>query len=336
LAIAAGVVLLSGTLAILFEDVVHGAPFTLKHYLTLVIVTGTMMAGHLADVARRHSHWLSAVGFAMIFLAGTGLVVFSSAGRQAEKTMMSGTEHDDLVKQRIDLEAQMVTERETINAKRAAADKECTSGEGTKCRAARSIVSYYENAAKGVEARLALLAPVKPVAPEAEQISVIAAALGYDKDHVKAVAMLLDPFLRTLLLELGMVVSFGFAFSPKRQPTQLIGKVDELPKATMLSGVTDAELIELRDQFTTEFPNKPGNSGNSGNPRGGNRVYSKTEAEADLLTRLAFGETVARQDELAARWGVNKGTVSKWLKDLERQKLIPARQQIGRCKQLVA
>ena len=94
LAIAAGVLLATGTAAILFEDVlIHSA---LKHYLTIVIVAGTMMAGHLADQARRHRHWGAALGFALLFVAGTGLVVYNSVGRQAEKTMISSAEHDDI------------------------------------------------------------------------------------------------------------------------------------------------------------------------------------------------------------------------------------------------
>ncbi len=119
LAIAAGVVLASGTLAILFEDVLmHGAQITLKHWLTLVTVSGTMMVGHLADMARRQRHWMSVLGFTALFLAGTGLVVYSSVGRQAEKTLVSGAEHDQLVAQRLDLQKQIESERESVKDKR--------------------------------------------------------------------------------------------------------------------------------------------------------------------------------------------------------------------------
>jgi hypothetical protein len=218
LAIAAGVVLASGTLAILFEDVlIHAAPFALKHYIVLVVVAGTMMAGHLADQARRARHVVSCLGFALIFIAGTGLVVYSSVGRQAEKTMLSSAEHDDLVQQRLDLKAALTAERETLKARKAEADAECKSGEGTKCRGARATVAFYETSIKGLEARLSLLDPAKPVSPEAEQLGAFAEALGYDKDKVKAVAVLMAPFFITLFLEFGTIVSFGFAFSPKRK-----------------------------------------------------------------------------------------------------------------------
>ena len=64
------------------------------------------------------------------------------------------------------------------------------------------------------------------------------------------------------------------------------------------------------------------------------RVFTRLEAERDLVTRLALGETVAAQDDLAARWGVDKSTVSRWVKAWEADGLVPARTQIGRCKQL--
>jgi hypothetical protein len=62
--------------------------------------------------------------------------------------------------------------------------------------------------------------------------------------------------------------------------------------------------------------------------------FTRLQAERDLVTRLAFGETVAQQDDLVARWHVDKSTVSKWLKRWEGEGLIPARTQNGRCKSL--
>ena len=316
LAIAAGVVLATGTLAILFEDVLmHGAQFTLKHWLTLVTVAGTMMVGHLADLARRHGHWMSVSGFTLLFLAGTGLVVYSSVGRQAEKTMLSSAEHDDVVQKRIDLKSKLATESAVLKAKQDAADTECKTGDGRRCRGARAVATVWAESVAGLEARIEKLAPAKPVAPEAEQFATVAAALGYDREQVKALAMLLAPFFTTLFLEFGSIVSFGFAFSPKRQ--------------------SRAPVVDTNQKSSARFTVSKGNRGNPGNG-GGRRIYSKTEAEGDLVTRLAFGETIASQDALADQWQVNKSTVSKWLRDMEARQLIPARKQTGRCKTLVA
>jgi hypothetical protein len=63
-------------------------------------------------------------------------------------------------------------------------------------------------------------------------------------------------------------------------------------------------------------------------------VFTRLQAERDLVTRLAFGETIASQDDLAARWNVDKSTISRWLKRWERKRLIPKRKVVGRYKVL--
>lgn len=68
-------------------------------------------------------------------------------------------------------------------------------------------------------------------------------------------------------------------------------------------------------------------------PKGG--TMTKLEAERDLVMLLALGKPISSQDELAERWGVGKGTASKWLSDWEERGLV-TRAQYGRCKQIVA
>jgi hypothetical protein len=345
LAIAAGVVLATGTLAILFEDVLmHGAQFTLKHWLTLVTVSGTMMVGHLADLARRHRHWMSVAGFSALFLAGTGLVVYSSVGRQAEKTIVSGAQHDELVKQRLDLDGQLVDERAAVKSKREAADKECASGEGSKCRAARATVAFYENSVKGLEARLQVLEPAKPVSAEAEQFANVAAALGYDKDQVRALAILLAPFFTTLFLEFGTIVSFGFAFSPKR-----LAKIEPSKAQAADPSVTDAQIAKLREAFMSEpsepsnrshgeggatvvqMPKRPKPSAPSNSP---NRQMTHSEIQSDLMLRAATGRSFESQKEAADHYGYSESRFSELSKAWEAEGLIPARRMVGRSKQL--
>lgn len=69
---------------------------------------------------------------------------------------------------------------------------------------------------------------------------------------------------------------------------------------------------------------------------GGKRVFSRAEALLDLTRRLASGETVEAQDELALAWGVDKSTVSKWLKRWRADGAVPAAQRVGRCHRLTA
>lgn len=82
-----------------------------------------------------------------------------------------------------------------------------------------------------------------------------------------------------------------------------------------------------------------GNSGDNPPPKGGKgggkRVRSRAEALLDVTRRLASGETVAAQDELASDWGVDKSTVSKWLKRWREDGQVPPGQRVGRCQRLL-
>lgn len=69
---------------------------------------------------------------------------------------------------------------------------------------------------------------------------------------------------------------------------------------------------------------------------GSARVFSRAEALLDLTRRLASGETVDAQNDLAAAWGIDKSTVSKWVKRWRADGLIPSAQRVGRCHRLVA
>jgi len=85
----------------------------------------------------------------------------------------------------------------------------------------------------------------------------------------------------------------------------------------------------------------PGNGGSparlpSGQPKRPESGGNRHAFEADVLTRLALGQTIESQDEIAAAHGVHKGVASKWLKDMRERGMIPAAQRVGRCHRLVA
>lgn len=114
------------------------------------------------------------------------------------------------------------------------------------------------------------------------------------------------------------------------------------------SGDGTAEQPNRLDRDQTSYP--PPNGGDlpdcrwfgpdktNGSPdSGGGRIvrrFSKQQAAADLVTRLALGERFESQDELKERYGVAKSTMSDWLKEWEADGMIPARLQSGRRKQL--
>jgi hypothetical protein len=335
-----GLALASGGASLLFGDVIFGhAVFTQKHFQTVCIVFGTTIAAYAAHHAWNNRHLAACLGLAAIAAAGTGLIVWNSLGRQTEGVMVASGAYDKIVGERRDLEASLARDRASINEKRAAADKECASGEGSRCRGARSSVAFYENSAKGTEARLKLLETPKPVDPSAEAFGNLAAALGFDKEKAKALSMLFMPYFVVLFFEFGTTISFGYAFSPKRLPKSA-------PNQTQLGSVTDDELATLREAFKSEpsnrsdreggakvidLPKRPKPDAPSNFP---NRRMTREEIRTDLMLRSATDRQFGSQKEAAEFYGYSESRFSELSKAWEAEGLIPARRMVGRSKQL--
>jgi len=110
--------------------------------------------------------------------------------------------------------------------------------------------------------------------------------------------------------------------------------------------VAEPSFAELRAALTGELPDRPGaeivrfpvpngspnGSGPQGPKPGRRQRFAKEEALSDLKGRLDRGERFGSQDELKARYGVAKSTMSDWLREWERDGSIPPRTTNGRCK----
>ena len=309
LAIVAGVVLLSGTLIILFEDVImKGASLGLKHWITLVVLAGTILTGHLVEIARASRRWLSAIGLLAVFLCGTGLVIYQSVGRQAETVIQTSAQIEADAGRRVVISKDRLKSSAMLEKAQDALYSQCVTGKASRgtCDGIRATISVYEAAIRGHDADLSTLGAPKVAAPEAEQFAEIAAALfGADKTKVKAGAVLVVPFLITLFLEFGTIVCFSYGF---HRSQKLPMPARSLPPSIDIAA-TDVS--------------------------GGNGPASKQEALDDLKVLLRRGTKIASQDELANRWSVTKGCVSKWVTEWEADGLI-TRTRDGKQKVLMA
>jgi hypothetical protein len=309
LATIAGLVFLTGTLIILFEDVYKGAQFVLhKHGITLVILTGTMLVGHLMNASRIHRQWLSAVGFFVLFLAGSALVIYSSVGRQVATSTQVTATAGELSKRRAEIKDARTQAQGMLNTARAKTETLCKV-DGDRCAGNKRTIDVYQAAVKGHDAELREIGEEPlPVNADAEQFAEIVAVFGADKAKVKAGSLLAAPFVITLFLEFGMIISFGQAFRVYRRPIIML-----TPPAT--------KAVEAFQPL----------------PRGGgDGPATKIEALDDLQRLIDCGAGFGSQDELVARWGRPKGTISKWLTEWEDTGEIPARTLVGKCKQLTA
>lgn len=347
----AGVLAAGGT-SLLFGDVIFGhADFTQKHFQTITIVIATTVAWMVCTSAAKNRHGLACLGFLLLALAGSAVIVWNSLGRQTEGTMLASDAYDQIVTQRAELNAALARDQAAIADKQVLADKECASGEGPRCRSARATVAFYKESAAGYEARIARLAAPKPVDPSAEAFANLAAMVGYNGPKAKAIGMLVMPYVITLLFEFGFTMSLHYAFRPR----SLIAASDSAPQrrpdaASVLADVSDAELSTLRGHLDPDGPEifrEP--TKESHGPRdGGIRTVRKPDASLPpvggglskqqvldyVLNELDAGRTVPSQQALAGLSGVRKQRVSEWVREWEAAGLVPARTQQGRCKAL--
>ncbi len=335
----AGLVFLSGTAVLIFSDVLNGAAITEKHYIAAVIIAGTMLVGQLSHEAWRNKKRPCSITFALLFAVGTALVVVSSAGRQGETLALTQAQADAAEAARTDARLGLRRAQAMLAEAQAALGRECKTGRGKRCDGIQRTIDVYDAAARGEQAKLDQIGPAKVVAPDEENLAeVISTISTASKERVKAAAVLVKPFLISLFLEFGAIVSFGFAFRGEKAMLQVVeGKRAE---ATELAHVSDAELMELTrifgsnqsDSSSSNWPNSPNRSKN---PSRSTR-FSKEEVLHCLLTQLEMGERFGSQDDMREQFGIPKSTLSNWLSEWEGSGVIPVRRQVGRCKALAS
>jgi len=238
LAIVAGVAFTYGGLRIILGDqLTEPAQWTTSVQLTVLMVFGTIAAGHLMRDAAAAKRVAATVGFLVLFLAGTGLVVFNSIGRQAESSMLTESQADDAAERRVAVKASLSRAEAMLAEAQANLARECKTGRGKRCEGITATIAVYEAAVKGHTADLEKIGAPKPVHAKATQGAKIAALFGADEAKAKAALLLIEPFLWTLFFEWGSIVSLGFAFRHRAitetlPSEQLDEEIEKFKKAT--------------------------------------------------------------------------------------------------------
>jgi hypothetical protein len=243
---------------------------------------------------------------AAITIGFLGFLVYSlpaTTGRVGEAKAVKVTAAGDVAKMRDDLE------RTTKMLDWARQDwmTECGTGEGKKCRAKRNTVQALEDRATKLNSELGA-ARTDAVGDQSSAVWAWALApLGATEGGIRnsttlAYAVGIDFAIFALVWFWASAVLF--------------------PKAETVSVKPAAN-----DTAQTSFPVPP---------NGGNRrpAFTRAAASADIVQLVGRGPLPA-QETLSERWGVPRGTVSKWLRRFEAEGLI-RREMIGRCKQVAA
>lgn len=214
-AMALGLFFAGTTLTVLCEDVLlHGAPLTIQHLLTVAALVGSVTAGHMSIPHLKQGRVIAALGLGILFCAGTIYTVISAGSRNAEMQIRKAEVIGQSNAERTTIEAERAAAERMLDEERRLLSKECKSGDGAKCKGISKSIAVYEAAVRGHTADLAKLAPVRaPNAGYAHAAKVLAALpfVTVPAGSIEVSLNLLMPFLLVVIVEFGTLVWFSVA-----------------------------------------------------------------------------------------------------------------------------
>jgi len=307
LAIIAGLAFTAGALTILLGPaLLTPLEWSSYHVLTIISVFGTTAAGHLlADAGFKHP--IAGLGFLVLFLGGTALVVANSVGRQAatfeESTLSAEATNAAIADKSEDLKqararkvyADAQVQRETSRG-----------GCGRSCKDWKTNASDVAIVIGQLERDIAALGPKKPVNAKAERMAEMAALFGVSKAKAQAMFVLLEPLLNCLFFELGSIVSLGFAFRQGKRPV--------LVAANDCPSVADNRQTSFPVEFQLPEPPEP--------PQGKRRKPFPKEVidfrNHPVVKALRdVGGSVTSHRQLAELMGIDEGAATRRRHEVE-------------------
>jgi hypothetical protein len=311
LALVAGVAFAVGGLTILLDkDLTSPMHWQAGQWLTILTVFGTITAGHLMADASRARHWFAALGFFVLFLSGTSLVVYSSVGRQVETQGTTTLSVEDTNKKIVEKNEDL----EQAKARKAYADAQVQKevgkrGCGRNCKDWMRNSKDIEIVIEQLEREIAALGPQKPVNAKAVAMAEIAMLLHVPgtKDQIVAALVLLMPFATTLFFEVGSIVAFGFAFRQGKRPI-LVAANDcrSIAESNQQVGFTIAEDVD----------NDPEPPKGKRKPEIGKGVIDLHEHRVWKAIK-ANGGSVNSHRELSQLLGIDEGAASRLRQEIE-------------------
>ena len=286
---------LLGLQVILGLEYTAGASLGTQASMILAMVTLAALPVFI-EAARVTGHRGIAAALAVAFVAFLAYSLPATTGRTGEIKETKVSAAADVARIRDDIERTS----KTLDWARTDWIEECGSGEGKKCRAKRNTVQALEDRKAKLDADLkAAGAAPGDMGSDLWAWATGLAAADVRKGSVLAFAIGLDMAIWSLV----WLATSLFTGRPKAQN-------DNLPS--------------VADTVQTSFPVDP--DGGSRKP-----VFTRAKAQADVIQLVNRGKPIPSQETLSMRWGVGKGTVSKWLAAMEDDGLIQ-RETIGRCK----
>jgi len=307
LAGVAGCAFAAGGLTILLgSDLTSPGDWQASQWLTILTVFGTIAAGHLMADALRARHVFATAGFLVLFLSGTGLVVYSSVGRQVETAGTTTLSVEDTNRQIAD----KTEDLKAAKARKAYADaqvqREMTHSYcGKRCKDWKTNASDIAVVIAQLDREIAALGPQKPVNAQAEAFADMASLFGVgNKARTIAVLLLVIPFFKTLFFEVGAIVSLGFAFRQGKRP--------------VLIAANDCSVADTRQtSFFAELPDDEPPKGTK--PRQLPKDVIEFQSHPVIKALTDNGGSVRSHRELAQLLGIDEGAATRRRHEVEDQ-----------------
>jgi len=251
--------------AVLFSDVLSGAPITTVHLMALAALVAAIAAGHMAAPAIRSGAIVPGAMLVVLFLGSTGYVVVSSGARNAEQAGNKSAAIEA---------ANGIRERELTQLARAEAmlteaqgrlARECASGNGKRCGGVKETVNVYQAAVAGHLANIAKL-PAPQIANQYAHAAKVLQSWGLSvtADWLK----LNMPFVTVLIAELGTIafLHLGMAHRAKPKPAEPEWKDSDVQPLPVETEIEKRWVRAFRDsngriptqrEMLARFPNLP-------------------------------------------------------------------------------
>lgn len=267
-----------GTGYVLLEDVLrHGAEFTSAHLQTVLALIGTIAAGHMFLPEIKAGRYVTAAGFALLFIAGTVYIATASGARNAQAAhdkRSAAAASNDVRDAAMDKLAEAETDlaQAKHDARKAAAEaaSECASGKGKKCEgktatrdAADRAVEKAESHVLMMQARVNVLKPKADTSNGYAHAGRVFASFPYvtaSADTITQRLELLMPYLLVLISELGTLTFSALALTPRHtvMPPAAASAQTSFPATPRDLGTVQEFLASRRGQGGQPQPPKPG------------------------------------------------------------------------------
>lgn len=275
-----GLALWLAATALMLEDAYRAGTWDAAHFAVPVLTASTVVAGTMAHHALARLRLLSGAALLALALLGSALCVLNTLSRTA-------TDRDH--KAAVAMAQNRVLHDRSVELDRARQEmsRECRQ-RAQRCREWEARVDALQSETKGMLA--------VSIDPRADAVARLAALVGFDAEHAKAIVRAIEPAALPIFLELGAIILLGVAFPTRKRAT-----VIPLPTIAQQSSTTVSQ------------------------------VLTRAAALQDLKAMKEAGSGKL----LAERWGVHPATASRWLSEWKATGIIE-RERAGKSVKAIA